>query len=171
MGRELMTPRTDRTTRIPSGVASPVTTNHTERFRVSQLDKCRQLKKMALKLVPEDIATGAADAFRRGVEAVYSHTESSTLQSYSLHQIIYSTILYSSPNPILFNPLPYTGYYTLHRILYSVPGSRRHRNRRRRRIPEGGGGSNSFAPHRIRYSIPNPEFLTESYLLAGLIVK
>jgi len=28
MGRELMAPRTDRTTRIPSGVASPVTTNH-----------------------------------------------------------------------------------------------------------------------------------------------
>ena len=28
MGRKLMTPRTDRTTRIPSGVASPVTTNH-----------------------------------------------------------------------------------------------------------------------------------------------
>ena len=27
-GRELMAPRTDRTTRIPSGVASPVTTNH-----------------------------------------------------------------------------------------------------------------------------------------------
>ena len=28
LGRELMAPRTDRTTRIPSGVASPVTTNH-----------------------------------------------------------------------------------------------------------------------------------------------
>ena len=28
MGRELMAPRTDRTTRIPSGVASPVATNH-----------------------------------------------------------------------------------------------------------------------------------------------
>jgi len=28
MGRELMAPRTDRTTRIPSAVASPVTTNH-----------------------------------------------------------------------------------------------------------------------------------------------
>ena len=28
MGRELMAPRTDRTTRIPSGVASPVTTHH-----------------------------------------------------------------------------------------------------------------------------------------------
>ena len=28
MGRELMAPRTDRTTRIPSGVASPVTTSH-----------------------------------------------------------------------------------------------------------------------------------------------
>ena len=26
--RELMAPRTDRTTRIPSGVASPITTNH-----------------------------------------------------------------------------------------------------------------------------------------------
>ena len=28
MGRELIAPRTDRTTRIPSGVATPVTTNH-----------------------------------------------------------------------------------------------------------------------------------------------
>ena len=28
MGRELMAPRTDRTTRIPSGVVFPVTTNH-----------------------------------------------------------------------------------------------------------------------------------------------
>ena len=28
MGRELMAPKTDRTTRIPSGVASPVTTNY-----------------------------------------------------------------------------------------------------------------------------------------------
>ena len=28
MGRELMAPRTDRTTRIPFGVASSVTTNH-----------------------------------------------------------------------------------------------------------------------------------------------
>ena len=28
VGRELMAPRTDRTTRIPSDVASPVTTNH-----------------------------------------------------------------------------------------------------------------------------------------------
>ena len=28
MGRELTAPRTDRTTRIPSGVTSPVTTNH-----------------------------------------------------------------------------------------------------------------------------------------------
>jgi len=28
MGRELMAPRTDHTTRIPSGVTSPVTTNH-----------------------------------------------------------------------------------------------------------------------------------------------
>ena len=28
IGRELMAPRTDRTMRIPSGVASPVTTNH-----------------------------------------------------------------------------------------------------------------------------------------------
>ena len=27
-GRELMAPRTDHTTRIPSGVASPVTKNH-----------------------------------------------------------------------------------------------------------------------------------------------
>ena len=28
LGRELMAPRTDRTTRIPSAVASPVTTKH-----------------------------------------------------------------------------------------------------------------------------------------------
>ena len=28
MGKERMAPRTDRTTRIPSGVASPVTTKH-----------------------------------------------------------------------------------------------------------------------------------------------
>ena len=27
-GRELMAPRTDHTTRIPSGIASPVTRNH-----------------------------------------------------------------------------------------------------------------------------------------------
>jgi len=36
-----MAPRTDRTTRIPSGVASPVTS---ERVRVCQLKKWRQLK-------------------------------------------------------------------------------------------------------------------------------
>jgi len=28
MGRKIMAPRTDRATRIPSGVASPVTTKH-----------------------------------------------------------------------------------------------------------------------------------------------
>ena len=32
--RELMVPRTDRTTRIPSGVASPVTTNHAAKMSV-----------------------------------------------------------------------------------------------------------------------------------------
>ena len=31
-GPKLMAPRTDRTTRIPSGVASPVTTNHAAKW-------------------------------------------------------------------------------------------------------------------------------------------
>ena len=34
MGRELMTPGTDRTTRIPSGVAYPITTNYTAKGSV-----------------------------------------------------------------------------------------------------------------------------------------
>ena len=34
MGRELMAPRADRTMHIPSGVASPVTTNHTAKVSV-----------------------------------------------------------------------------------------------------------------------------------------
>ena len=37
MGRELMAPRTDRTNRIPSGVASPVATNHAAKASTRQL--------------------------------------------------------------------------------------------------------------------------------------
>ena len=45
LGRELMALRTDRTTRIPSGVASPVAAKGSVFVKLSQ--GCRQLKQMA----------------------------------------------------------------------------------------------------------------------------
>ena len=50
MGRELMAPRTDRTTRIPTGVVPSYYQPCSERVRVCQLKKCRQLKNWPNKL-------------------------------------------------------------------------------------------------------------------------
>ena len=73
MGMELMAPRTDRTTRIPSGVASPVTANHAAKGCVFVNLRNAGNLKIGAKNAQVDIA-GLTAAARKEAEGASTNT-------------------------------------------------------------------------------------------------